>query len=88
MEELKCKLAYYSYLYAGKLLWGLDCDIEGIRNEMFKMSRYISVIEIQTYTDEYNNCAEPFKQHLKEEIDRYIKSLNRKQYSFCRNCNN
>jgi hypothetical protein len=82
MNTLKCKLLEYAVLYSGKSLWGLDCDLEQLQIELEKIHRYLFLLNS---LESQNDCPHiPIK--MQEKIDNYIKALNRKRSTFCKNC--
>lgn len=83
MITLKCKLLEYSTLYSGKLLWGLDCELEELQIELDKLYKYIY---LQRSLEESNDC-ERISINIQQKINNYITLLNKKRTSFCKNCN-
>ncbi len=85
MNTLQCRLTYYAYLYSGKLLWGLDCELEQIEIELYKLHSYIKIKEVQS---ESNDCTKIIPISLEQKVNNYIKLMNKKSYSskICRNC--
>jgi len=81
-EVLQCKLAYYSYLYAGKLLWGLDCELEQLQIELYKLYTYIKIYVVQQSA---NDC-DKIPVELEQKVNNYIKLLNKKSSKFCKSC--
>jgi len=82
IETLNCKLVEYSSLYSSKIIWGLDCDIEELNIEIFKLKYYIEVL---VSLNEVNDCN-MFPINLINKIKYYAKLLRRKRSSFCKNC--
>jgi hypothetical protein len=82
MDNLKCKIAYYSYLFSGKLMWGLDCDIEQLEIELYKLYTYLKVYTVQQSSNEC--CKIPVK--LEQKVNNYIKSLSKRTSKFCKSC--
>ena len=78
---LKCKMAEYAGIYAGKQLWGLDCDAITLRQELFKLYLYD---EIDNFSN--TSCAIQLPSKLTQKIDRYKSILNKKLILNCRNC--
>lgn len=83
MEQLKCKLAEYSIMYSSKIMWGMDCDLEAILEEMYKIQRYIFILETLQTT---NTCNDKIHPTLIDKINDYIRALNRNKNRTCRNC--
>ena len=42
---LKCELAKATYLFTGKMNWGIDCDIDELLCKINSLYNYISIIE-------------------------------------------
>ena len=82
METLKCKLSYYTYLYAGKVLWGMDCELEQLQIELYKLYTYIKVATVQ----ETSNDCYKIPVELEQKVNNYIKLLNKKKLAFCKAC--
>lgn len=83
MNTLKCKLLEYAVLYSGKMLWGLDCELEELQIELEKLYKYIFLLESLETSNECNHIPVT----LQRKIDKYINLLNRKRSYFCKNCN-
>ena len=83
MEQLKCKLAEYAIAYSAKVMWGMDCDLEELYQEIMKLQKYVDVKESLLTT---NDCETIIPVSLIQKIDSYITSLNRRRNSTCRNC--
>ena len=82
MNVLRCKLLEYAVLYAGKSLWGLDCDLEQLQVELEKIHRYLYLLNSLETENECDHI--PVK--IEEKINNYIKALSRKKSTFCKNC--
>ena len=48
IDELKCFLTTIAHKYASFLLWGLDCDIERIKNDFVETYNSIKLLESAT----------------------------------------
>jgi len=83
MIQLQCKLTEYVILYTAKLMWGLDCDIEALHQEIMKLEHYKQVKES---LESPNDCTDLIPTELIQKIDSYIALLNRKRNKNCRNC--
>ena len=83
MEQLRCKLTEYVILYSGKLMWGMDCDLEPILQEISKIEYYLQVLETLETT---NSCTDQISTNITQKINSYISLLNRKRKRDCRNC--
>jgi hypothetical protein len=82
IDILKCKLLEYSVLLSGKILWGLDCEVEQLRIEVNKIYRYIYLLES---LQEPNDCKHiPIK--LQQKIKNYINQLSKNKSLFCNDC--
>jgi hypothetical protein len=87
MDVLKCKLLEYAIMYSGKIMWGLDCDLEALRQELFKINNYIEILkELETNTLGEEPCIEEIPQTIVQKIDSYVAALERKKNINCRNC--
>ena len=82
-EKLNCKFADLTALYAGKLLWGMDCNIDALVDEILEIYGYIAILDI---LKDSNNCEVHIPNRLKQKIDSYIKLINRSNSNFCNNC--
>lgn len=82
IDTLKCKLLEYSVLFSGKILWGLDCELDELVIELKKLYSYIIIKES---LDSSNEC-DHIPVSLQQKINNYINLLNRKKSSFCKNC--
>ena len=83
MEQLRCKLTEYVILYSGKVMWGMDCDIEALLQEMSKIEYYLQVLET---LETVNDCTDQISTDITQKINSYIALLNRKRNKNCRNC--
>lgn len=84
MEELKCKLTEYISIHSGKTMWGLDCDIDELFQEILKIQLYIQIKESLLTT---NECDNIIPTNLIQKINSYIVSIGRNRNKTCRNCN-
>lgn len=83
INQLQCKLAEYTALYAGKLLWGLDCDILELSKEIDKLHSFIIILES---LETENNCK-LISQRTLQKINSYIRNLNRQgRLTTCNYC--
>jgi hypothetical protein len=83
IDELKCKLTEYTVLYAGKILWGMDCDLAVIQQEIVKLEYYRQVLE-SLETD--NTCTEQIPYPIRQKITSYLNQLSRVRNTVCRHC--
>lgn len=81
---LECKLAEYSALYSGKIMWGLDCDIEQLELELYKIYSYIFLLNTLNTA---NDCEYHIPVDLIQKIKQYQKAINKRNSTFCSNCN-
>jgi hypothetical protein len=84
MDQLKCKLVEYAISYSAKVMWGMDCDLEELLQEILKIQGYIFVMQS---LETPNDCETIIPVDLIQKIDAYIASLNRRRNATCRNCN-
>jgi hypothetical protein len=78
-----CKLVEYVTLWSNKIMWGMDCDIEPLLIELYKLYSYSKVLNT---LESPNECDTHIPVKLKQKIQKYEKALTRKQTAFCRNC--
>jgi hypothetical protein len=78
-----CKLVEYTTLWANKVMWGMDCDIEPLLIELYKLYSYSKVLNS---LESVNECDTQIPVKLKQKIQQYQKALTKKQSTFCRNC--
>lgn len=83
MIQLKCKLAEYVILYSAKLMWGMECDIEKLYQEILKLEGYIQVLDS---LETANDCEDLIPASLTQKITSYINSLDRESNRNCRHC--
>lgn len=78
-----CKLVEYSVLYSNKIMWGMDCDIEALEIELYKLYNYNKVL---LSLDTTNECSTRISPSLTQKIKQYKKALTKQYSTFCRNC--
>lgn len=83
IDELKCKLTEYVVLYAGKVMWGMDCDLVTLQQEILKLEYYKQVLESLETT---NDCTDKIPYTVTQKITSYLAQLNRVRNTVCRHC--
>ena len=80
--KLKCRLAKYASIYSGKLIWGIDCNIDLLQQEINTIFRYLNILDI--YLTE-NSCVHIPQKTIKK-IKSYVKDFSKNSSNFCKNC--
>jgi len=83
MIQLRCKLTEYVILYSAKVMWGLDCDIDALLQEMAKLEYYLQVLET---LETVNDCDVQIPTEITQKINSYVALLGRTRNTNCRNC--
>ena len=79
LQILKCELARLASLYAQRLLWGYDCEIEDLENKINEILNKILLVQ------NISNCKINSKLYSNIQID--INRLSKQSIAgFCNNC--
>ena len=84
VDALNCYILELTSLKTGKILWGLDCDIEELKIAIEKSLkvRYLNNINCKT-------CDIDMPKELRKDLqrfNRFLKNRRNQKSKFCKNC--
>lgn len=83
INKLECRLSRLMATYSGKLIWGIDCNIDLLTEEIEDVYFHLQVLEVNEST---NNCSTHIPQDLIKKAESYIKVSSKTNSKFCKNC--
>lgn len=78
IEDLKCKFVNLMIIYSKRLLYGYNCNIDGLWEELMKLSR---IIKLHEHIESCN-----LRGNILDEINKELKSINKIYGELCKNC--
>lgn len=83
INKLECRLSRLMAIYSGKLIWGIDCNIDLLTEEIEDVYFHLQVLEVN---ESANNCSTHIPQDLIKKAESYIKVSSKTNSKFCKNC--
>lgn len=64
IEQLKCNLTELLVLHSKRLLYGIECDLDKMLEDVLSIQRYIDILNNLTLCNIYGNIVDEINKYL------------------------